>query len=143
MPKLSLRGKLLLAYFGILAFVGMCSFTPAHAGDLAVNLQWAVNGMPDTGGFRLHVKTPTSPDWFVAWETQDVTLRKADVVISGVTTGVTEFYFTSFTGSGSNLVESEKSRVSTYEYIEAETPSGPPVPTVIIKFGAATAGTGQ
>jgi hypothetical protein len=87
--------------------------------------------MAPTGGFRLYHAPPGEEVWNMVWEGTDPTQREmvADVPVEE---GLNRYAMTSYSGED----ESPKSEEYPYEWLKPQTPSGLPIPTVIIQFGS-------
>lgn len=125
---LTFTGRFLLTYFIVMTIATVFTWRALGA-EVNFDVKWAVNGMPDTGGFRLYKVLPNDQTEMV-WDVPDATKREWSGPVT-VEDGVNRFYMVSY----SNDLESDRSEEFTYEWITPETPSGLPVPMVIIKFG--------
>ena len=106
----------------------------ATAATVSMHVEWAVNGMPATGdaGFVIYTRPAGTDSWVETARITDPAARSYDGSMT-VNQGVNELRMTSYIGDQ----ESDPSDIITYEWIQPATPAGPPVPTVIIQFGAA------
>lgn len=127
------QSKLLL--IALLCWIIVClliAYWPriVNGAELQATVRWAVNGMPDTGGFIMYHKAPDQTEWVEVWNVNDPLLREwaGDLPMEE---GANAYAMTSF----SEEIISDFSAEYTYEWITPVTPGGLPVPTVIIQFG--------
>ena len=122
--------KKLITFILIVTSIIIPMYSFGLAAEVNLEIEWAVNNMPtDKGGFRMYIMRPGETDWTRLWEITDPTQRIWEGSVN-IEKGANKFCMTTFIDNQ----ESAHSEVYTYEYIEPDTPAGPPVPTVIIRF---------